>query len=57
MNLLRGLALHVGLLGCAVVAALVFWLRDETPDLEAEQMVQVWAGKATQVEEISWESE
>jgi hypothetical protein len=57
MNLLRGLALHVGLLACAVVAALVFWLRDETPDLDAEQTVQVWGGKAKAVEEISWESD
>ncbi len=57
MNLLRSLALHVGLLACAVVVALVFWLRDETPDLEAEQTVEVWGGKAKDVEEISWESE
>jgi len=49
--------LHVGLFACAVVVALVFWLRDETPDLEAEQSVEVWPGKAKDVEEISWESE
>ena len=57
MSLVRGLLLHFGLLALSVVAALVFWLRDETPDLEAQQMVQVWPGRAKDVEEISWESE
>jgi hypothetical protein len=40
----------------AILLALVLWLRDETPDARAREMVRVWPGKVEQVEAVAWES-
>ena len=37
--------------------AAFFWLRDQTPDARAREMVEVWPGVAKQVETVQWEGE
>ena len=57
MKLRKELLQHFVLLAVAVALAAFFWLRDQTPDARAREMVEVWPGVAKQVETVQWEGE
>jgi hypothetical protein len=55
MKIGRGFFVHVALLALAVVAAVLVWTRDKQPKTLAQGDVTVWAGRAADVERISFE--
>jgi hypothetical protein len=50
------LLVHGAILGLAVVAAVVVWTRDKKPLTPTQGDVSVWAGRASAVEQITYES-
>lgn len=57
MSALRGLVVHVVLLGIASVLALVAWTRDEKPKTVKTDQVEVWSGRPDSLTSITYEAE
>ncbi len=57
MNLLRGLALHLGLLVVAAVLAVMVWTKAETPAAVERAAVEVWPGAAASLSSIEFDGD
>jgi hypothetical protein len=57
MSAAKGLVIHLALLGAATALAVHIWTRDEKPQTERREQVEVWGGKADDVKEISFEAD
>jgi hypothetical protein len=57
MTVVKGLIVHVALLGAASALAVHVWTRDEKPRLEKGEQVEVWGGKPDDIKEIAFESD
>jgi hypothetical protein len=52
----KGLLVHLALLGAATALAVHVWTRQDAPQSEKREQVEVWGGKPDDIKEISFES-
>jgi hypothetical protein len=57
MTVVKGLIVHIALLGAASALAVHVWTKDEKPKTDKGEQVEVWGGKPDDIQEISFESE
>ena len=57
MTVLKGLIVHLAVLGAASALAVHVWTKDEKPLQDKGEQVEVWGGKPDDIQEIGFESE
>lgn len=54
---MKSIVSHLGLFGAASILAFGIWSREEKPEKEKPDLVEVWSGSADNVEAVSYESQ